>query len=956
MTALDGKRKKRRGAPVRRRVTRRERQLEIAINNISPGVALFNAAGRLVLCNKRYIDMYNLSPDVVKPGCPLKELLRHRYQVAQLVADPDEVGCALLDSIANGETVTRLIEARDGRVARAVSRPLPGGGWVATHEDITERHKAELAVAQAEAAAEAAHRRLLDAFDVVPEGLVLFDEEDRLVLWNRRYAEMYPATSNFVAGTRFEDLMRDGIAHGQYVAAQGREQEFLAQRLRLHKRARSSVELQLADGRWVRAEEQRTADGGIIGVRVDISDLKNREASFRLLFEHNPVAMWVFGREDLRFIAVNDAAISLYGYSREQFLAMTALDIRPPEERDRFRRVVGTGLGASRETLYRGRFWRHVKADGTLIDVAIFAQNLTYEGRSAVLAAAVDITERNLAEAKLRETQEFLDTIIENVPTPIFVKNADDLRYVMINRSGEQFLGLPRNKVIGKTTHELHPRATADLITSYDKAALAASEPIVAAEAAFDTPGHGRRVSTSRRVVVRTDGKPKHVVVVIEDVTERREAEARIAYLAEHDPLTELPNRAAFRQHLETTLDRASKTRDQVALLCLGLDRFKETNDVFGQSVGDAVLREVARRLGEPASGAFLARVGGDEFTVTVSGPQPSTAETLIERLQAALASDIQIEGHKLRIGASIGVAIFPSDGSDATTLVSNADAALHRAKTDGRGIVRFFDREMDQRLHDRRALQHDLRSAISQDELHVYYQPQARLDRSIIGFEALARWRHPTRGLVPPATFIPLAEESGLIFSISPWILREACREAASWPTPLQVAVNLSPMQFRQGDLTELVRSILVETGLAASRLELEITEGVLIADHPRALSILTELKSLGVRIALDDFGTGYSSLSTLQSFPFDKIKIDRSFIANLPFNTQSASIARAIIALGHGLGLPILAEGVETEEQLAFLARRSCDQMQGFLLGEPRPIEHYAALVGRGATNRRA
>ena len=479
--------------------------------------------------------------------------------------------------------------------------------------------------------------------------------------------------------------------------------------------------------------------------------------------------MWVFGREDLRFIAVNDAAISLYGYSREQFLAMTALDIRPPEERDRFRRVVGTGLGASRETLYRGRFWRHVKADGTLIDVAIFAQNLTYEGRSAVLAAAVDITERNLAEAKLRETQEFLDTIIEHVPTPIFVKNADDLRYVMINRSGEQFLGLPRNKVVGKTTHELHPRATADLITSYDKAALAASEPIVAAEAAFDTPGHGRRVTTSRRVVVRTDGKPKHVVVVIDDLTERREAEARVAYLAEHDPLTELPNRAAFRQHLETTLDRASKTRDQVALLCLGLDRFKETNDVFGQSVGDAVLREVARRLGEPASGAFLARVGGDEFTVTVSGPQPSTAETLIERLQAALASDIQIEGHKLRIGTSIGLAIFPSDGSDATTLVSNADAALHRAKTDGRGIVRFFDREMDQRLHDRRALQHDLRSAISQDELHVYYQPQARLDRSIIGFEALARWRNPTRGLVPPATFIPLAEESGLIFSISP-------------------------------------------------------------------------------------------------------------------------------------------------------------------------------------------
>jgi EAL domain-containing protein (putative c-di-GMP-specific phosphodiesterase class I) len=254
----------------------------------------------------------------------------------------------------------------------------------------------------------------------------------------------------------------------------------------------------------------------------------------------------------------------------------------------------------------------------------------------------------------------------------------------------------------------------------------------------------------------------------------------------------------------------------------------------------------------------------------------------------------------------------------------------------------------MDQRLRDRRALQQDLRAAIARGELALHYQPQARIDRTIIGFEALVRWWHPTPGSVSPSIFIPLAEESGLIWSISAWILREACRDAARWSKPLQLAVNLSPIQFHQDDLVELVRSILTETGLDPNRLELEITEGILIDDYERAVAILTTLKSLGVRIVLDDFGTGYSSLSYLHSFPFDKIKIDRSFIANLNANPQSSYITRAIVTLGHGLGLPILGEGVETEEQLAFLRRESCDQVQGFLIGEPHPITHYRAVTG--------
>jgi diguanylate cyclase (GGDEF)-like protein len=432
--------------------------------------------------------------------------------------------------------------------------------------------------------------------------------------------------------------------------------------------------------------------------------------------------------------------------------------------------------------------------------------------------------------------------------------------------------------------------------------------------------------------------------------SDKKQAEERIRYLATNDSLTGLPNRTAFAEHLATMFERAAATREQFALLSVDLDRFKEVNDVFGHGVGDGLLCELSRRLEAAAAGAFVARLGGDEFAlVSPHGEEPATAEALAGRLLAAIADNVDVEGHPPRIGISIGIAIFPNDGLDSATLTANADAALYRAKAEGRGTVRFFEADMDKRLRERRALQHDLQIAVGRGELIVHYQPQARIHGEIIGFEALARWQHPSRGFVPPGIFIPLAEESGLILSIGEWILREACREAASWPKPLQISINLSPVQFRHGDLLGLVHSVLLESGLTPNRLELEITEGVLIGDHSRALSILRRLKSLGVQIAMDDFGTGYSSLSYLQSFPFDKIKIDRTFISNVDSNQQSAAIVRAVISLARGLDLPVLAEGVETNEQLAFLGREACDEVQGYLVGRPCPIDDYANLVGR-------
>jgi diguanylate cyclase (GGDEF)-like protein/PAS domain S-box-containing protein len=681
----------------------------------------------------------------------------------------------------------------------------------------------------------------------------------------------------------------------------------------------------------------------IIGSMSDVTELKQREASWRLLFEGNPVPMWVFDKESLRFLAVNKASVEHYGYSREQFLAMTLLDIRPEEDLERFRKFFGTP-----ESL--DQIWRHRKADGSLIDVLPYRQELQYEGRPAAMVAIIDVTQRERANRELKRTREFLNKIIEHVPVTIFVKDVQDLRYALINQAGEDLIGIKRNELIGRTDFELFPQEDATAYQKRDLNALRAGRQVVE-EVAIRTSHRGQRDLLMKRLPMNgEDGKPRFLLGVAEDITERKLAAARIAHLANHDALTDLPNRPAFAERLDFTLERAAANRESFAVLCVDLDRFKDVNDVFGHSTGDMLLKEMARRLTAAAGGAFAARVGGDEFTlIQVDGAQPGAAVALADGLLETVASDFEIEGHTLRVGLSIGIAFFPNDGADAATLLSNADAALYRAKAAGRGVFRVFEPDMDKRLRERRILQQDLRVAVDRNELVLHYQPQALIGGEIVGFEALARWRHPERGMVSPGTFIPLAEESGLIIPIGAWILREACREAASWPKPMQVAVNLSPVQFRHGDLPAIVHGILLETGLPAPRLELEVTEGVLFEDFSRALSILRRLKALGVKIAMDDFGTGYSSLSYLQSFPFDKIKIDQSFVSMIKKDEQSAAIIRAIVGLGRGLAMNVAAEGVETTAQLDFLRAESCNEVQGYLVWRPSPIEHYAEAVGR-------
>jgi diguanylate cyclase (GGDEF)-like protein/PAS domain S-box-containing protein len=533
--------------------------------------------------------------------------------------------------------------------------------------------------------------------------------------------------------------------------------------------------------------------------------------SFRLLFDENPIPMWVVDQDTHKFLAVNNAAVSHYGYSRERFLEITPFDIRPPEDREEFRHFVLKG-----DWTQGGTPRRHVKADGSLITVVVYARTIVHDGRPAWLSAIIDITERNRAEERIR-------------------------------------------------------------------------------------------------------------------------------YMAHHDLLTGLPNRALFLERTESASARLRQRGDRFAVFVLDLDRFKDVNDSLGHPAGDAILKDTARRLKSVLDEAeVLARLGGDEFAILqpIGADGREDAAAFAERIVQAIAVPYEIEGSKIVVGTSIGIALAPADGVEPNELMKQADLALYRQKSAGRDGYRFFDARMTVDADARLRLVHELRDAISNDELELHYQIFVDVKTGEPrGAEALVRWAHPRRGNVPPTEFIPLAEESGLIVPLGEWVLQRACADAATWPSHVKVAVNLSPSQFKKGNLLDVIMCTLVETGLPPERLELEITESVLIESHIDVVPVIRQLKNLGISIALDDFGTGYSSLSYLTMFPFEKIKIDQTFVRNLMKRAECRAIISSVLALGRGLGIAITAEGVETQEQFELLSSYGVDSIQGFLLGLPCP-----------------
>ena len=438
-------------------------------------------------------------------------------------------------------------------------------------------------------------------------------------------------------------------------------------------------------------------------------------------------------------------------------------------------------------------------------------------------------------------------------------------------------------------------------------------------------------------------------VATHEDITERRRAAAQIEHMAHHDELTGLPNRVLFRQRLDANL-AAGAASGPLAVLCIDLDRFKAVNDTLGHPVGDALLRLVAQRIGECLRhNDLVARLGGDEFAIIQSGgAQPGAARGLAERLVRVLAVPFEIDDHQVLVGASVGLVLAPADGLDPDDLMKKADMALYAAKAAGRGTHAFFRPQMDEQAQRRRGLEIDLRCAVGNRELELHYQPIVGLgQRQVVCFEALLRWRHPARGMVMPDLFIPLAEDTGLIDAIGEWVLNEAFMQATRWPASIGVAVNLSPVQLKSGNLVAVVTAALQRSGLAAHRVDLEITESVLLAENSINVATLHRLRGLGVRISLDDFGVGYSSLSYLRSFPFKKLKIDRSFIRDVVGNREAAAIVRAMTMLGRNLGMLITAEGVETEEQYACVRELGCDEAQGYLLSAPKPASEVEAML---------
>jgi diguanylate cyclase (GGDEF)-like protein/PAS domain S-box-containing protein len=550
------------------------------------------------------------------------------------------------------------------------------------------------------------------------------------------------------------------------------------------------------------------------------------------------------------------------------------------------------------------------------------------------------VTLTDVRDIKAREASFRL--LFESNPLPLLIFDPDVLTIEQANQSAARIYTIGSESLVGLPLTSVWPEATPDLVRELISGA-SNEKPFAhynLQDRRIDAFVYARDLST----------KDKNAcLLAIVDVTARLQAEAHISFLAQHDTLTGLHNRFTFRKSLEAELARKT-ANGMLAVICLDLDHFKDVNDTLGHPVGDKLLREVAGRLKDcMREGDVVARLGGDEFAILpLTIASRDDVETVCARLVRTIEEPYFLDDHEIALGVSVGVALAPQNSNDPDTLMKYSDMALYQAKSDGRGAYRFFESAMERKLHARRSLEQDLRHAIGEEELRLHFQPLLRIrDKRLTGFEALVRWARPGHGLVRPMDFIPLAEATGLIVPIGDWILRVACHEAARWPNDLSVSVNVSPAQFRTKRLVPSVIRALAASGLSPSRLELEITETVLLSVADTNVQILHELRSLGVRIAMDDFGTGYSSLSYLRKFPFDKIKIDRSFISELPNNVECLAIVRAVLGLGKSLGVTTTAEGVETQEQLSVLQAEGCTEAQGYLLSKPIAAEDLPALL---------
>lgn len=632
----------------------------------------------------------------------------------------------------------------------------------------------------------------------------------------------------------------------------------------------------------------------------------------------------------------NRAAETMFGYPSSQAIGRSLDIILPAAHAAAHHHGFGRAAAGGRTTLVG----KSVELAAKRIDGSEFPIELSLARWGSVkggynFAGIIrDASARKMLEREREQAKAFLDTVVDHLPAMLFVKDAETKRYLLVNRAGQELTGRSGADIVGRTDSEMFAQG-ADY-ERRDEAAVA-SEGVHLFESEFELAGGGSVTLRTKRIVVDGPNREREYIVgMSEDVTETRKAQAQVQRLAHYDSLTGLRNRGSFIDEI----DRLFATRAPFALISIDLDRFKAVNDQFGHLAGDAVLVQIGDRLRAVVTATtMLARVGGDEFAMIVPGPAPAErARVLAAAVVGTLAAPIVTRWATVQLGSSIGIALSPDDAGTTEELRQNADLALYRAKQQGRGIVCFFSAEMDRATQDRRELERDLRAALNSKQITLSYQPVLSVDTGqITSVEALARWHHPVRGPIPPDLFISIAEESGLIAQLGTRILCIACEEAMSWPEDINVAVNISPMQIYAGDLSAVVGHVLTTTGLPPHRLQLEVTEGLFLRDIDLTFRELEQLRTLGIQILMDDFGVGYSSLSYFERFRFDKVKIDQSFVRQMLTSQASSAIIQAVIGLGTKLGMGVVAEGVETPEQMDALVKAGCTHLQGYLFSKP-------------------
>jgi diguanylate cyclase (GGDEF)-like protein/PAS domain S-box-containing protein len=808
----------------------REQALErdTVLSNMSQGLVMFDSAARLIVCNDRFRQMYNLPPDLIKPGCALLDLVQYRHANGAFVSNPGEYVRDLRAKIAQGAVTKHVVELDDGRITTVINHPMANGGWVATHEDVTERVRAEQLSDQ--------RKRQLDAaLENMSQGLCMFDTEQRLIVCNKRYAELYAlGEEQTKSGTTLLEILEYRVAHG---AAIDNPERYVSDRInQLTAAIPYKTTNRLSDGRCVSVVYRPLEKGGWVATHEDVTKAKLQEealvrADQELLEKQFAIDQAViFAITDVKgnITYANDHFTRISGYTREELVGQNHRILKSGIHSDRFFRDMYRQIA-------NGQVWRgevcNIAKDGSLY---------------------------------------WVDSTI--VP-------------------------------------QLGP-----------------------------------------------DGRPIAYMAIRINTTDRKLAEEKITYMAGHDALTGVGNRAFLHTKLEEALARVRRRQETFAVLMLDLDGFKYVNDTLGHAAGDALLKELAGRLKESLRETdILTRLGGDEFAIIQSSEtnQREAATALAVRVLEIVARPFNLDGQDVTIGTSLGIALAPEDAASSEDLLKKADLALYRVKSEGRNNFRFFETEMSKDASERMQLLADIRVALTRKEFELYYQPlfDAKTQR-VCSVEALVRWRHPVEGVISPDRFIPLAEETGLMEPLGEWILAQACADAASWPDEIKVAVNLSAVQFRNGKLFDIILCALVESGLPPERLELEITESVIMHNTENYVGVLQQLKNIGMAIVLDDFGTGYSSLSYLTTFPFDKIKIDKSFTQGLSNRADCAAIVASVLTLARGLDMIVTAEGVETKQQFELLRASGVHQIQGYLFARPGPVAelNFAALEQKG------